>query len=67
MVGPVCDWDRGVEFRTPSAMAKAIVVMVAETVHNTTHDQSIKGGHYISACTSTRDRGQDLDPANFYA
>ena len=25
------------------------------------------GGHYISACTSTRDRGQDLDPANFHA
>ena len=25
-----------------------------------------EGGHYISACTSTRDRGQDLDPANFH-
>ena len=24
----------------------------------------IKGGHYIVACTSTRDRGQDLDPSN---
>ena len=22
------------------------------------------GGHYISTCTSTRDRGQDLDLAN---
>ena len=38
------------------------------------HDQLDKiiqfqggGGHYISACTSTRDRGQDLDPANFHA
>ena len=26
-----------------------------------------RGGHYISACTPTRDRGQDLDPANFHA
>ena len=26
-----------------------------------------RGGHYISACTSTRDRGQDLDPSNFHA
>ena len=25
------------------------------------------GEHYIRACTSTRDRGQDLDPANFHA
>ena len=26
-----------------------------------------RGRHYISTCTSTRDRGQDLDPSNFYA
>ena len=25
------------------------------------------GGHYIVACTPTRDRGQDLDPSNFRA
>ena len=27
--------------------------------------QIIKGGHYIVACTSTHDHGQDLDPSNF--
>ena len=26
-----------------------------------------RGGHYIVACTSTCDRGQDLDPSNFRA
>ena len=26
-----------------------------------------KGGHCIGDCTPTRDRGQDLDPANFHA
>ena len=30
-----------------------------------TYDQT--GGHYIVTCTSTRDRGQDLDPSNFCA
>ena len=28
-------------------------------------DHHIKGGHYIVACTPTRDHGQDVDPSNF--